>query len=130
MRFVSLLDVSRRVLRIFTACSENELLEIAISPLFFRLSDQYNPSYVGFSQDMEGSVRHVVRDQFGNVVGSVHDFAGSGDDDDEDDEDAGGFEEVSLVTPAMDLLSPVVRSPPPSVVHELYKAFKMLETNR
>ena len=128
MRFVSLLDVSRRVLRIFTACSENELLEIAISPLFFRLSDQYNPSYSRFDQDMEDSVHHIVRDQFGNVVGSVYDFAGSGDD--ETEEDAGVFEDVSLVAPAMDVLNPVVRSPLPSVVNELYKAFKMLETNR
>ena len=77
---------------------------------------------------MEDSVHHIVRDQFGNVVGSVHDFAGSGDD--ETEEDAGVFEDVSLVAPAMDVLNPVVRSPLPSVVNELYKAFKMLETNR
>ena len=127
MCFVSLLDVPRRVLRIFTACSENELLEMAISPLFFRLSDQYNPSYAGFSQDVNDSIHNIVRDQFGNVVGTlVHEVAGSGSGD-KDDEDAGVLEDVSLVVPAMDVLDPAVRSPLPSVVNELYKAFKMLE---
>ena len=77
---------------------------------------------------MEDSVHHIVRDQFGNVVGSVYDFAGSSDD--ETEEAAGVCADVSLVAPAMDVLNPVVRSPLPSVVNELYKAFKMLETNR
>ena len=77
---------------------------------------------------MEDSVHHIVRDQFGNVVGAVYDFAGSGED--ETEEDAGVFEDVSLLAPTMDVLNPVVRSPLPSVVNELYKAFKMLETNR
>ena len=106
-------------------------LEIAISSLFlyFRSPDQDNPSYIRFNQDVEDSVHNIVRDQTGNVVGTVvHEFAGSGDD--ETDEDAGVFEDVSLVVPAMDILDPVVWSPLPSVVNELYKAFKMLETNR
>ena len=95
----------------------------------FRSPDQDNPSYTRFNQDVEDSVHNIVRDQTGNVVGTVvHEFAGSGDD--ETDEDAGVFEDVSLVVPAMDILDPVVRSPLPSVVNELYKAFKMLENNR
>ena len=103
---------------------------MAISPLFFRLSDQYNPSYAGFSQDMDASGQNIVRNQFGDVVGTfVHEVAGSGSGD-EDDEDDGVFEDISLVGPAIDVLDPVVRSPLPSVVHELYKAFKLLETNR
>ena len=128
--FVSHLEIPRQVMRIFTARLYNELLGIAISSVFlcFRSPDQYNPSYTRFDQDMEDSVHHIVRDQFGNVVGSVYDFAGSGDD--ETEEDAGVFEDVFLVAPAMDVLNPVVRSPLPSVVNELYKAFKMLETNR
>ena len=103
---------------------------MAINPLFFRLSDQYNPSYAGFSQDMDASGQNIVRNQFGNMVGTlVHEVAGSGSGD-EGDEDAGVFEDVSLVVPAMDVLDLVVPSPLPSVVNELYKAFKMLETNR
>jgi len=72
---------------------------------------------------VEDYLRNVVRDETGNVV---HEFAGSGSGD-EGDEDAGVFEDVSLVVPAMDVLDPAVRSPLPSVVNELYKAFKMLE---
>ena len=92
-----------------------------VTLLYFRSPDQGNPSYTKFNQDVE--------DQTGNVVGTVvQEFAGSGDD--ETDEDAGVFEDISLAVPAMDILEPVVLSPLPSVVNELYKAFKMLETNR
>ena len=74
---------------------------------------------------MEDYLHNIVRDQTGNVV---HEIAGF--DDDEIDEEAGVVEDVSLVVPAMDVLDLVVPSPLPSVVNELYKAFKMLETNR
>ena len=74
---------------------------------------------------MEDYLHNIVRDQTGNVV---HEIAGF--DDDEIDEEAGVVEDVSLVIPAMDVLDLVVPSPLPSVVNEIYKAFKMLETNR
>ena len=97
----------------------------------FRSPDQENPSYTRFNQDVEDFVHNIVRDQTGNVVGTVvQEFAGSGDD--ETDEDAGVFEDISLAVPAMDIVEPVVGvlSPLPSVVNELYKAFKMMENNR
>ena len=61
-------------------------------------------------------------------MGTLDEFAGSGDD--ETEEEAGVVEDVSLVVPAMDLLDLVAPSPLPSVVNEIYKAFKMLEANR
>ena len=98
----------------------------------FRSPDQENPSYTRFNQDVEDFVHNIVRDQTGNVVGTVvQEVAGSGDDE-KTDEDAGVFEDIPLAVPAMDIVEPVVGvlSPLPSVVNELYKAFKMMENNR
>ena len=61
-------------------------------------------------------------------MGTLDEFAGSGDD--ETEEEARVIDDVSLVVPAMDLLDLVAPSPLPSVVNEIYKAFKMLEANR
>ena len=103
-----------------------------VTLLCFRSPDQGNPSYTRFNQDVEDFVHNIVRDQTGNVVGTVvQEVAGSGDDE-KTDEDAGVFEDIPLAVPAMDIVEPVVGvpSPLPSVVNELYKAFKMLENNR
>ena len=73
-----------------------------------------------------------MRDQTGNVVGTVvREVAGSGDDE-QTDEDAGVFEDISLAVPAMDIVEPVVGvpSPLPSVLNELQKAFRLLDNNR
>ena len=61
-------------------------------------------------------------------MGTLDEFAGSGDD--ETEEEARVVDDVSLVVPARDLLDLVAPSPLPSVVNEIYKAFKMLEANR
>ena len=54
-----------------------------------------------------------MRDQAGNVVGTVvREVANSGDDE-QTDEDAGIFEDIPLAVPVMDVVEPVVGLPSP-----------------
>ena len=99
---------------------------------FFRSPDQENPTYTKFNRDIEDFVHNIVRDQAGNVVGTVvREVADSGDDE-QTDEDAGIFEDIPLAVPVMDVVEPVVGvpSPLPSVLNELQRAFRLLDNNR
>ena len=77
------------------------------------MPDQENPTYTKFNRDIEDFVHNIVRDQAGNVVGSVvREVANSGDDE-QTDEDAGIFEDIPLAVPVMDVVEPVVGVPSP-----------------